>query len=141
TVAVSLSATDNDGGSGVHSITYRINADTPITVRGATASFSLSTDNVYSISYNATDNAGNAEAPTTLVVGIDTTPPSGTLALSPAQLWPPNHQMVTITPSLNISDAGGGPVAVSAPLVSSNEPETGDRAPDWVVSGTTLQLR
>jgi hypothetical protein len=79
-----------------------------------------------------------------LTVRIDQTPPSGTLALSPPQLWPANHQMVTITPLLDVSDAGGGAVAVSAPLVSSNEPEAGvgdNTAPDWVVSDSMLQLR
>jgi hypothetical protein len=78
------------------------------------------------------------------VVRIDQTPPSGTLSLSPSPLWPPNHKLVTITPALAVSDAGGGPVSVSGPIVSSNEPVTGggdDTSPDWVVSGDTLQLR
>jgi hypothetical protein len=143
-VTVALSATDNDGGSGVWSITYRINGDAPRTVSGATASFTLSLEGVNTITFNATDNAGNAEASKTVVVRIDKTPPSGTLSLSPQQLWPANHQLVTISPSLTVSDAGGGQVTVSGPLVSSSEPVTGvgdNTAPDWVVSGTTLQLR
>ena len=78
------------------------------------------------------------------MVRIDKTPPSGTLSLSPPQLWPPNHELATIAPSLTVSDAGGGQVTVSGALVRSNEPETGpgdNTAPDWVVSGETLQLR
>jgi hypothetical protein len=143
-VTLTLRATDNGGGSGVKSITYSVNAGAPVTVNGATASFTLSTDGVNTVRFNATDNAGNPEASRTLVVRIDQTPPSGTLSLSPAQLWPPNHRLVTITPSLAVSDAGGGPVIVSGPFVSSNEPVTAgddDTAPDWVVSGNTLQLR
>ncbi len=143
-VTVTLSATDNGGGSGIKSISYSVNAGAAVTVNGATASFTLSTDGVYTVSFNATDNAGNPEASRTLLVRIDQTPPSGTLSLSPSPLWPPNHKLVTITPSLSVSDAGGGPVSVSGPIVSSNEPVTGsgdDTSPDWVVSGDTLQLR
>jgi hypothetical protein len=143
-VTVTLSATDNGGGSGVKSITYSVNAGAPVTVNGATASFTLSADGAYTVSFNATDNAGNPEASRTLVVRIDQTPPSGTLSLSPSQLWPPNHKLVTITPSLAVSDAGGGAVSVSGPIVSSSEPVTGGddvTSPDWVVSGNTLQLR
>ena len=143
-VTVTLNAADNEGGSGVQSISYRINGDAPSTVSGATASFTLSLEGVNTITFNATDNAGNTEASKTAVVRIDKTPPSGTLSLSPPQLWPPNHQLVTIAHSLTVSDAGGGQVAVSGPLVSSSEPETGpgdNTAPDWVVSGETLQLR
>jgi hypothetical protein len=143
-VSVTLSATDNGGGSGVKSITYSVNAGAPVTVNGATASFTLSTEGVNTVSFNATDNAGNAEASQTRVVRIDQTPPSGTLSLSPPQLWPANHKLVTITPSLSVSDAGGGPVTASGPFVSSSEPVTGSgdgTSPDWVVSGDTLQLR
>ena len=143
-VTVTLSATDNGGGSGVKSITYSVNAGAPVTVDGATASFTLSSDGVNTVSFNATDNAGNPEASRTLVVRIDQTPPSGTLSLSPPQLWPPNRRLVTVTPSLTVSDASGGPVTVSGPFVSSSEPVTGGgdgTSPDWVVSGDTLQLR
>jgi len=143
-VTVTLSATDNGGGSGVKSITYSVNAGAPVTVNGTTASFTLSTDGVNAVRFNATDNAGNPEASRTLVVRIDQTPPSGTLSLSPPQLWPPNRRLVTITPSLAVSDAGGGPVTVSGPRVSSSEPVTGGddvTSPDWVVSGDALQLR
>jgi beta-propeller repeat-containing protein len=143
-VTVALGATDDDGGSGVKSITYSVNAGSPVTVNGATASFTLSTEGLNTISFNATDNAGNAEASKTLVARIDKTPPSGTLSLSPSQLWPPNHRLVKVTPSLSVADAGGGPVTVSGPVVTSNEPVTGsgdDTAPDWVVNGKTLRLR
>jgi hypothetical protein len=79
-----------------------------------------------------------------IVDSPDHAAPSGTLSLSPSQLWPSNRQLVTIAPALTVFDAGGGQVTVSGPLVSSSEPETGpgdNTAPDWVVSGETLQLR
>ena len=73
------------------------------------------------------------------MVRIDTTAPGGALALSPDRLWPPNHRLVTITPTISTTDNLSAPVTVSAPLVTSNEPQSGD--PGRVVDGDTLQLR
>jgi len=79
------------------------------------------------------------------VYTIDTTPPTATLTLTPGNLWPPNHKMVAITPTLTTSDLAG-PVTISGPTVTSNEPVDGlgdgDTSPDWIVSGTNgVQLR
>lgn len=75
----------------------------------------------------------------------DATAPTGTVTLSPKMLWPPDHRLITIKPSISATDNLSGPVIVSGPVVTSNEPQSGlgdgDMAPDWVVSGTTLQLR
>jgi hypothetical protein len=143
-VSVSLSATDNAGGSGVRSITYAIGG-TPTTVSGASTSFTVSSEGVTTISYFATDNVGDAEAAKTLVVRIDKPAPTGSLSLSPNVLRPPNHRLVRITPRLSTSDNLGGPVSVTGPTVTSNEPVNGrgdgNTSPDWVVSGSTLQLR
>ena len=144
-VTVMLNASDNDGGSGVASIAYSINGGAAITVSGATASFTLSSENVNTVAYHATDKAGNAEASRTLSVLIDATAPTGTVTLSPKILRPPDHRLVTITASISATDNLSGPVIVSSPVVTSNEPQSGlgkgDLQPDWVVSGTTLQLR
>jgi hypothetical protein len=67
---------------------------------------------------------------------VDTTPPAGSLTLSPSVLWPVNNKLVTITQVLMSADALSGPVIVTGPVVTSNEPETGD----VVVSGATLKL-
>lgn len=81
----------------------------------------------------------------------DTTVP----ALAPVPdkniLWPPNHNMVTVTIRTNARDNSGGPVTLSA-VVFSDEPQNGcgdgDTSPDWtepVINQTTgvitLQLR
>jgi hypothetical protein len=144
-VIVMLGASDNKTGSGVASITYSINGATPVTVSGATASVTLSAENVNTLTYYATDKAGNAGAGKTLEVRIDATAPTGTVTLSPDTLWPPNHRFVTVTRSISATDNLTGPVKISAPVVTSNEPQRGlghgDKAPDWVVSGNTLLLR
>jgi uncharacterized lipoprotein YddW (UPF0748 family) len=45
---------------------------------------------------------------TTFDVAIDRVAPTGTLASDPAVLWPPNHEMVTVTLSGDLSDVGTG---------------------------------
>jgi len=144
-VTVSLSAADDAAGSGVRSITYRLDGGAAVTVNGASASVAVSGDGVHSLSYSATDNVGNAEAAKTLVVRIDTTAPSGKLRLSPSVLWPANHKLVRIRTQLFVASDLSGPVSVSGPVVRSNEPQTGldrkDVGPDWVVKGGKLYLR
>lgn len=77
-VSVNLSATDT-GGSGVKEIVYSAAGDQiigPTTVAGASASVTITNEGITTITYAATDNAGNLEASQTFVVKIDTTLPS-----------------------------------------------------------------
>jgi probable HAF family extracellular repeat protein len=97
------------------------------------------------VTWTATDSHGNKATATQSVKITDTTPPTGTLSLSPGSLWPPNHRMVTITRTLTASDLAG-PVTISGPTVSSNEPidglGDGDTSPDWIITGAGgIQLR
>jgi subtilisin family serine protease len=78
-VTVTLSATDNAGGSGVEKITYSASGAQSI---AQTDTFSSSVDvkleqeGTTTLSYYATDKAGNDEAPNTLTVKIDKTTPT-----------------------------------------------------------------
>ncbi len=97
------------------------------------------------VTWTAVDSRGNRATKTQQVTITDTTPPTATLSLSPTTLWPPNHKMVTITPTLTASDLSGL-VTISGPTVTSNEPVDGlgdgDTSPDWIVTGTYgIQLR
>jgi hypothetical protein len=97
------------------------------------------------VTWTAVDGHGNRATATQRVTITDTTPPTATLTLTPGNLWPPNHKMVAITPTLTTSDLAG-PVTISGPTVTSNEPVDGlgdgDTSPDWIVSGTNgVQLR
>jgi hypothetical protein len=74
-VTVAISASDEDGGSGVASITYDTGSG-PETVQGDSASVPVSAEGTTSVTYYATDVAGNAEAPQTLTVRIDETAPT-----------------------------------------------------------------
>jgi hypothetical protein len=117
TVKVTLTATDNAGGSGVKSITYSATgaqAIPAITVAQANVGFSISAQGTTTITYSAIDNAGNASTPQTAVVMVDTvaptltasaTVPSGT-GTAPYTSGTQTNQNVTIT--FSCSDAGSG---------------------------------
>jgi peptidoglycan/xylan/chitin deacetylase (PgdA/CDA1 family) len=84
-VRVTLTATDNAGGSGVRSITYSIDGGASTTVDAAVAQVTIealadhSNDGIHVIAFHATDNALNVETPNkTTTVKIDTAPPTTT---------------------------------------------------------------
>jgi hypothetical protein len=76
---VTLTATD--AGSGVVSIRYRVDASAWATIAGTTVKVPIAApadhaaDGTHTISYFATDRAGNVETTKSLAVNIDTTPP------------------------------------------------------------------
>src|SRR5439155_1854665 len=76
-VTVTLAAADDAGGWGVSSITYALTgaqtADATLPAGGGTVT--ISAEGITTLTYFATDVAGNSEAPHTLVVSIDSTPP------------------------------------------------------------------
>jgi hypothetical protein len=145
-VAVTLSATDNPGGSGVQSIRYQLSgAQTAAQVISSNpAQVLLTAEGTTSIAYSAIDNAGNVEATKSLVVKIDKTLPiiSG-MPAPDCTLSPVKHQLVTVA-TISATDALSG-VATFAVTASSNEPDSGtgggDAPGDIVISGGTVQLR
>lgn len=74
-VVVSLSATDNPGGSGVAAVRCRIGSDP---VRPYSGAVTFSADGVHTIEYSSIDASGNAETTKTATVRIDRTPPATT---------------------------------------------------------------
>jgi len=81
-VAVTLNATDNPGGSGVKEIQFSLNGAQSGAglVSGSVASVPIAAEGTTTLTYFARDNANNAEAPKTLPVQIDKTPPTVTFA-------------------------------------------------------------
>lgn len=78
-VSVQLSAQDNDGGSGVESISYSASGTQIIgltTIIGSSATLSLTGEGVTTVSYFATDADGNVEEAKTLTVRIDRSAPT-----------------------------------------------------------------
>lgn len=143
-VTVTLTATDNSGGSGVQKITYYTSGAQvagPIDVPGASAPIPITREGTTVVSYYATDKSGNAEPLDMLTIKLDKTAPALSGLPTGCLLWPPNNKMVQIA-TIGGSDANGVSVSVA---VSSNEPSSPPQQ-DIVVSGPasgpkTVQVR
>jgi hypothetical protein len=82
-VTVTLSSSDNVGGSGVQAIKYTTDGTNPTTSGTAqTYTGAFTESSTATIRYAAIDNVGNAEAVKTLAIQIDTVAPVSTFSLS-----------------------------------------------------------
>jgi len=142
-VSVSLTATDNPGGSGVKEIHYSIDNNPETVISGATTLVSFTSQGIYSISYHAVDIAGNVETAHTLIVRIDLTSPTITSSQAPpanAAGW--NNSNVTVSFSC-ADDFSGVASCTSAVVVSTegaNQTETGTVTDLAGNSATTTRL-
>jgi PKD domain len=126
-VTVRLTAADDDGGSGVKELVYRLSGAQSggQTVAGASTSVRVSAEGETNLSYFARDKAGNVEAEKTLTVRIDRTAPTLTCSASPSVLWPPNHRLVQVSVSVDVQDALAGPGTFVLADATSSEPDEG----------------
>jgi hypothetical protein len=77
-VGISLSAMDNENGTGVKDLSFNATGTQNIPntlVDGNTASFSVNQEGNTTISYQSRDNFGNVEMPRSLIIRIDKTAP------------------------------------------------------------------
>jgi hypothetical protein len=124
-VTVNLTSADNPGGSGVQQITYSIGGAQTVsstTVNGASASFTISSEGMTTISFFATDHAANLEAANTLVIRLDKTPPTVTGSASPAadvNGWDNTNVTVSFQCADQLSGLAAG--SLPAPTTLSNE--------------------
>jgi len=147
-VTINLSAVDDPGGSGVKEISFSLSGAQggAGVVVGSTAAVTISAEGTTTLTFFASDNAGNQEAAKTLTVRIDKTPPViAGLPAAGCTLWPPDHSLVqvaTVTATDGLSGlAPGSPTVIGwsneAPLnVGSGRTTVG-----IVISGTSVQLR
>lgn len=139
-VTVALSAVDSL--SGVRSTFYRLDGAAP--VEGAAVP--IASEGTHSLTFWSVDRAGNVEAPTTIDVGIDTTPPSIThTVLPPANERGWNNTPATVT--FQCADTLSGiATCTTAQTVSSdgrNQIASGtaiDRAGNWSADTATVNL-
>jgi peptidoglycan/xylan/chitin deacetylase (PgdA/CDA1 family) len=108
-VGVSLSGTDQAGGSGVKEIRYTTDGSDPTATSGNLFSDPFSLSSTTTVRYRAFDNAGNAEAVNSQLIRIDTAPP--TVAITA----PTNNSTITGTVKVtaNASDGGSGVAKVT----------------------------
>lgn len=127
-VTVHFSATD-DGTppSGVASITVdRAGAETgSTTFTGDSGDVTVSADGATTLTYTATDNAGNTSQPQALVVRVDKVAPTLDCAVTPAVLFPPNHTLRDVNAVVTVSDGGSGAAGFLLTSVTSDEPDNG----------------
>ena len=95
----------------------------------------------HDITLRVTDAAGASAEDTLRIVVVDTMPPTLTIDVSPALLWPPNHRMVDVTATVAASDLCGA-ASVMLTSVSSSEPDdaagVGDGATLGDIAGADL---
>jgi hypothetical protein len=137
--AVSVLLTATDAGSGVRSIRYELmgaQSQAGI-VEGDTAQVTIRAEGTTTISFFATDNAGNEESAQTRVAHVDLTPPAVVGLPAECVLWPPDGRLVEVA-NVTASDALSGLDRTSFAISAvSNEPADGD----LVISGGTVLVR
>jgi hypothetical protein len=99
---ITLSATDNKGGSGVAQVWYSLGNGYSVNVPGNTAKFNVSANGTTTVSYWSVDNEGNAETPHTLTINVDQASPVIYATLNPSSPtgssgWYLTSPTVTIT--------------------------------------------
>lgn len=124
TVTVNLAAVDNTGGSGVANIKYAVDGGTTVTVNAATAAVNVTGDGNHSVSYSATDVAGNASTPQAQTVKIDATAPVVGASISPTPNSLGYNRTSTVTVNLSATDVGGSGVASITYKVDGGTPAT-----------------
>lgn len=73
--------------------------------------------------WTATDPSGNVARCNQIIYVQDTTPPQLNVSVDPNILWPPNHKMVSINPTINTNDNCDGNPVVELLSISVNESE------------------
>jgi hypothetical protein len=114
-----LTATDNANGSGVSSITVQIDGGSLMTTPGSSVSVSLSAEGNHTVSFFATDRAGNNSTTTAVTAGIDRSSPTISASQSPPAVAGWNNSEVTVT--FACADTLSGVQTCSAPVTVSAE--------------------
>lgn len=136
-VTVTLTATDNEGGSGVKEIIYELRSLGPEDnfVQGDIAQIFLSKEGFDRLAYYAVDNELNDEDARVVEFHLDKTPPELTLTLTPETLWPPNHKMVEMDTSVDVTDNLDENSQIKLESVTSNEPDDAPGGGDGHTTG------
>jgi hypothetical protein len=69
------------------------------------------------------DGNGGSDSDTVAITVVDSTPPDLEVALSPSILWPPNHQLVDVTASVQATDVCDPAPAVALLSIVSSQPD------------------
>jgi len=110
-VSVTLSASDNSGGSGLSKIVYTTDGSTPTSTHGTTyaAPFTVSASPT-TVKYRAFDSVGNAENTNSLTIQIDTVTPASMIRCN-AVNCSASYYNAPVSVTLSASDVGGSGVS------------------------------
>jgi hypothetical protein len=136
-VTVTFAASDpQPNASGVDTIHYTLSGAVSISgTFGTSGTLDIGIEGVTIVTWYAVDRAGNAEAPHTLRIGIDRTPPVITgLPAQGCSVWPPNKKMVTVA-TVTASDTASGVASFAVNASSSEAPSSAGTA-DTQVTGS-----
>jgi hypothetical protein len=126
-VTITLTATDNTGGSGVDKIYYTTNGSTPTTASTVySAPFGLSA--TATVKFFATDKAGNAAAVKSQAVQIDTAAPTTTISCNGAACSTGWYRTTPVTVRLTATDTGGSGAPATAYTTDGTDPRTSPTA-------------
>ena len=143
-VSMTLSASDNTGGSGVASIRYTTNGSDPSLTNGQVYGGAFSIAATTTVKYRAFDSAGNAEAIHSQLVQIDTVAPHSTISCNGASCAS-SFYTSAVSVSLSATDSGGSGVASIAYTTDGSTPTTNNGttyAGSFTVSSpTTVKYR
>jgi hypothetical protein len=95
----------------------------------------------------ARDAFGGTSTDVVVIQVVDTKAPEiHSVTAAPSSLWPPNHKMVPVAVTVDVSDVCDGTPSCGIVSVTSNEPVNdigdGNTEPDWRVTGPlTVELR
>jgi hypothetical protein len=107
---ITIEGTDEQGGSGVDQIQYRVNNGPPQLFGGP---FSLTTEGNVTLSYRSIDRAGNAETFKSIQLKVDATAPATTAITFPADVGASGWYDKEVTVSLRAGDGQGSGSALT----------------------------
>lgn len=151
TVSVLVSDPDGDPMTVVWSangVAFKTNT-VPASAPGASVNLSANISlplGTNAITVTTADTVSNTASCSTVVTVVDTIPPVITrVSANPATIWPPNHKMIAVRVSADVTDICG-PTTWKIISVSSNESSDGrgdgHTSPDWTITGDhTVNLR
>lgn len=137
-VTVNLSAVDNAGGSGVATIKYTVDGGSTVTVNAAAAAVNVSGNGTHTVSYFATDVAGNSSTPQAQTVKIDTVAPAAPTISAPAWVNNANKSNVPVTGTAEAGASVTLTVADAGSAHTASQTVTANGSGSWSTSGLNL---
>jgi hypothetical protein len=79
----------------------------------------------HTVTLTVDDGRGETDSDTVDVTVMDSIPPSLSVSLSPDVLWPPNHKLVSIAASIQVTDTCDASPNVELAPITCSEPDNG----------------